>query len=97
MEKRTRRSLTAAFKAKTVELVRSSGTTIAQVSRDLRLTETAVRRWVDQAAIDAGQRQGIATVERDKLARLRREVRVLQEERDILIEAAAFFAKETTR
>ena len=97
MDKRIRRSFTDAFKAETVELVRSSGKTIAQISRDLDLTETAVRRWVEQAAIDVGQRQGMTTAEREELARLRREVRVLQEERDILKKAAAFFAKETTR
>ena len=97
MEKRMRRSFTDTFKAETVELVRSSDKTIAQISRDLGLTETAVRRWVEQAAIDAGQRQGLTTTEREELARLRREVRVLQEERDILKKAAAFFAKETTR
>jgi transposase len=97
MEKRVRRTFTDAFKTETVELVRSSGKTIAQISRDLDLTETAVRRWVEQTAIDAGQRHGLTSTEREELARLRREVRVLQEERDILKKAAAFFAKETTR
>ncbi len=97
MEPRVRRTFTDAFKAETVELVRSSGETIAQISRDLDLTETAVRRWVEQAAIDAGQRQGMTTAEREELARLRREVRVLQEEREILKKSAAFFARETTR
>ena len=75
MEKRVRRTFTDAFKTETVELVRSSGKTIAQISRDLDLTETAVRRWVEQTAIDAGQRYGLTTTEREELARLRREVR----------------------
>jgi transposase len=97
MERRPRRSFTRAFKAETVELIRSSGRSIGQVCRDLDLTETAVRRWVEQAEVDAGRRNGLATGEREELAHLRREVRVLREEREILKKAAAFFAKETTR
>jgi transposase len=97
MERRPRRSFTREFKARTVELIRSSGRSIGQVCRDLDLTETAVRRWVEQAEIDAGRRDGLTTAEREELAQLRREVRVLREEREILKKAAAFFAKETTR
>jgi len=97
MAPRARRSFSAEFKAETVELIRSSGKTIGQVCRDLDLTETAVRRWVQQAEIDAGQRAGLKTAERAELAELRRENRILREEREILKKAAAFFAKETTR
>lgn len=97
MAPRARRTFTPEFKAETVGLIRTSGKTISQVCRDLDLTETAVRRWVQQAEIDAGQRPGLTTAEREELTRLRREVRVLREEREILKKAAAFFAKETTR
>ena len=97
MTARPRRSFTPEFKARTVELVRSSGKSVAEVCRELDLTETAVRRWLAQADIDAGRRDGLTTAEREELTRLRRENRVLQEERDILKKAAAFFAKETTR
>jgi transposase len=97
MAPRARRSFSAQFKAETVELIRSSGRTIGQVCRDLDLTETAVRRWVQQAEIDAGKRPGLTTAERGELAELRRENRILREEREILKKAAAFFAKETTR
>jgi len=97
MAPRARRSFSAQFKAETVELVRSSGKTIGEVCRDLDLTETAVRRWVQQAEIDAGKRPGLTTAERAELAELRRENRILREEREILKKAAAFFAKETTR
>ena len=97
MTARPRRSFTPEFKAQTVELVRTSGKSVAQVCLELDLTETAVRRWLAQAEIDAGQRQGLTTDEHQELARLRRENRVLREERDILRKAAAFFAKETTR
>jgi transposase len=97
MTARPRRSFTPEFKARTVELVRSSGKSVAEVCRELDLTETAVRRWLAQADIDAGRRDGLTTAEREELSRLRRENRVLREERDILKKAAAFFAKETTR
>src|SRR6266851_325178 len=97
MTARLRRSFTAEFKAHTVELVRTSGKSVGEICRDLDLTETAVRRWVAQADVDAGRRDGLTTAERDELSRLRRENRVLRDERDILKKAAAFFAKETTR
>lgn len=97
MTARPRRSFTPEFKAQTVELVRTSGKSVAEVCLELDLTETAVRRWLAQADIDAGRREGLTSDEREELSRLRRENRVLREERDILRKAAAFFAKETTR
>ena len=97
MPARPRRSFTTEFKAQTVELIRTSGKSVGQVCRDLDLTETAVRRWMAQADIDAGRRDGLTTAEREELTQLRREVRVLRQERDILAKATAFFAKETTR
>jgi transposase len=90
--KRPRRSFTNEFKAEVVGLVRQPGNTAANVSRDLDLTETAVREWVKQADIDDGHREGLTTSEREELAQLRRENRVLREERDILKRATAFFA-----
>ena len=97
MTARLRRSFTPEFKAHTVELVRTSGKSVGEVCRDLDLTETAVRRWLAQTDIDAGRRDGLTTAEREELSRLRRENRVLREEREILRRAAAFFAKGTTR
>src|ERR671932_1656519 len=94
---RPRRSFTKEFKAEVVELVRQPGNKAGSVARDLDLTETAVRDWVRQADIDQGRREGLTTAEREELARLRRENRVLREERDSLKKAAACFAKETTR
>jgi transposase len=91
---RPRRSFSKEFKAEVVELVRQPGNTVGSVSRDLELTETAVRDWVRQADVDSGRRDGLTTAEREELARLRRENRVLREERDILKRATAFFAKE---
>jgi transposase len=84
MAARTTRTFAVEFKAETVALVRSSGKSISEISRGLGLTETAVRRWVQQAEVDAGKRPGLTTVEREELTRLRRDVLVLHEEREIL-------------
>src|SRR5688500_19745273 len=93
MASRARRTFTTEFKAETIELIRSSGKSIGEVCRDLGLTETAVRRWVQQAEVDAGKRPGLTAAEREELIRLRRDVLVLRQEREILVKAAAFFAK----
>jgi len=93
--KRPRRSFTKAFKAEVVELVRQPGNSAASVARDLDLTETAVRAWVKQADVDDGYREGMTSAQLAELAQLRKEVRVLREERDILKRATAFFARET--
>jgi len=98
MEKRTqrvRRSFTPEFKADVVRMHQVEGRSIPAIARDLDLTETAVRSWVRQAEIDAGTRDGLTNEERAELAHLRREVRVLREDRDLLKRATAFFAKET--
>ena len=92
---RLRRSFTKEFKQEVVALVRRGDRTLPQVCRDLDLIESAVRRWVAQADIDDGLREGLTSTERDELAALRKQVRVLSEEREILKKAAAFFAKET--
>ena len=92
-QRRRRRAFTAAYKAEVVELCRKGDRGIAEVARDLDLTESSVRRWVDQAEVDAGRRPGLTSSEHEELVRLRKENRVLREERDILKRATAFFAK----
>jgi transposase len=94
--KRARRKFTSEYKAEVVRLVRDGGKSIGTVSRELGLTDSAVRLWVSQAAIDAGQGStgALTTAERQELAQLRREVRQLRMEREILKKATAFFAKE---
>ncbi len=92
---RARRSFTPEFKADIVERCRRGDRTVAQVARDFDLTETAVREWVRQAEVDAGEREGLSTEERNELSQLRRENRRLREDVDILKRATAFFAKET--
>jgi len=92
---RPRRSFTPEFKADIVERCRRGDRTIGQVARDFDLTETAVREWARQAEVDAGERDGLSTEEREEIAQLRRENRRLREDVDILKRATAFFAKET--
>ena len=94
-QQRTRRYFSPEFKAKTVELIRSSGRSIPDVCREFDLTETTVRNWMRQARIDAGEEEGLSTDERDELRRLRAENRTLKMERDLLKKAAAFFAKDS--
>jgi transposase len=94
-QQRTRRYFSPEFKAKTVELIRSSGRSVPDVCRELDLTETTVRNWMRQARIDAGEEEGLSTDEHDELRRLRSENRTLKMERDLLKKAAAFFAKDS--
>jgi len=92
---RRRRSFTAEFKADIVERCRRGDRTIGQVALDFDLTETAVREWVRQAEVDAGERPGLFSAERAELAELRRENRRLRDDVEVLKRATAFFAKET--
>jgi transposase len=97
MGNRARRKFTAEYKAEVVRLVLDGGKSIGQVSRELDLTESAVRNWVRQAKIDAGQGPAgaLTTAERAELVALRREAKQLRMEREILKKATAFFAKES--
>lgn len=82
------------YKLKLIELARS-GRTLASLVREFGLTDTTLRSWIKQADLDQGVRKdGLPTVEKDELARLRRENARLREERDILKKAAAWFAQE---
>jgi transposase-like protein len=96
-KKRKRRKFSAEFKAETVRLVRDSDKSVTAIARELDLTETALRRWVQQAEVDAGRGPtgALTTSEREELVQLRRETKRLRMERDILKKATAFFAKES--
>ena len=92
--KRTRRSFTEEFKANAVRLVLDEGKSVAAAARDLGLTESSLRNWVEQARADrTNGKTGLTTAEREELAHLRKENRELRTEREILKKAAAFFAK----
>ena len=96
-QKRPRRSFTDDFKSGAVRLVLDEGKTIPQVARDLDLTGSALRQWVERARADRTKgKNGLTSEERAELAALRKEVRELRIQRDILKKAAAFFAKEST-
>jgi transposase len=86
-----------AFRAEAVDLVRSGERSIPQLARDLGINEQTLRNWIKRAEIDAGRGTlgELTTDERAELARLRRENRLVQQEREILKKAAAWFAKET--
>ena len=92
--RRPRRQFDEEFKAQAVRLVLQDGKSIGAVARDLDLTESALRQWVERARADrTGGQTGLTTGEREELSRLRKENRELRTERDILKKAAAFFAK----
>ena len=81
------------FRARVVELARS-GRTLASLASEFGVTSNSIRSWVKQADLDAGRRtDGLTTEERQELARLRKENARLREERDILEQAAAWFAQ----
>jgi transposase len=94
-KRRPRRQFTEEFKTGVVRLVLDEGKTVGAVARDMDLTETAVRDWVKRAQADRTHgRSGLTTVEREELARLRKEVRELRLERDLLKKVSALFAKD---
>ena len=92
--RRPRRRFTDEFKQQAVRLVLDEGKSVTAVARELDLVASALGNWVKQAQADRSRgRTGLTSAEREELTRLRREVRILEEERTILKKAAAFFAK----
>jgi|ERR1700733_1205642 transposase-like protein len=96
MTKRKRRRFTPEFKADAVRLCTAGGKTIAEVTKQFDLTETALREWVRRAAVDVGSGPpgALTTAERAELTELRKRVKRLEMERDILKKATSFFARE---
>ena len=92
---RTRPPYPEQFRREAVELVKKRGQPVREIAKDLGVTEQSLRTWVKQYEVDVGKREGLSSEEREELRRLRRRVRTLEEEREILAKAAAFFAKES--
>ena len=82
------------FRARAVELARERAKPIAQIAKDLGISEGCLRNRLNQADIDSGRREGLTTDDRAELVKLRREKRALEMEVEILKRAAAYFAKE---
>jgi len=93
--RRTRRRFTEDYKTGAVRLVLDEGKTVAGAARDLGLTESSLRNWVERARADRTKgKTGLTTAEREELTRLRKEVRELRMERDLLKKVSALFAKD---
>ena len=85
----------AEYRRRLVELARA-GRSLQELAREFEPSVETIRQWVRQAGLDTGERSdGLTSSEREELTRLRRENRVLREEREILSKAAAWFARET--
>ena len=82
------------FRRRAVELARQEGTTVAQVAKDLGISESGLRRWMSLDDVETGRKEGLASNEREELIRLRRENRTQAMEIEILKKASAYFARE---
>jgi len=94
--RRVRRRFSEEFKEGAVRLVLDEGKTVGAVARELDLTASALSLWVQHARAERTKgKSGLVKEEREELARLRKDLRMVSEERDILKKAVAFFAKQS--
>jgi transposase len=93
--KRPRRKFSDEFKRDAVEIVNSSGKSIAQVARELGIYDSTLGSWVKQDEIDRGVRDGVSTSDREEVTELRRENARLRMERELLKRAVAFWVRES--
>ena len=93
--KRPRRKFSDEFKRDAVEIVHSSGKSIAQVARELGIYDSTLGSWVKQDEINRGVRDGVTTADREEVTELRRENARLRMERELLKRAVAFWVRES--
>lgn len=91
---RTRPPYPPEFREEAIRLARSSERSASEIARELGVSSESLRNWVKQSEIDAGEREGLSSDEQEELRRLRREVKTLRQEKEILRKATAFFARE---
>ena len=96
MSKRHVKACPKEFREQVVKLALSSGRRPREITVEFEISVDSVRRWVRQAQLDSGERKdGLTTPEREELRKLRRDIRRVRMEREILAKAAAWFARET--
>lgn len=81
------------FRRRALDLV-AQGNPVARTARDLGISESCLRNWMNRDAIDSGTKPGLTTDERKELVEARRRIRVLEMENEILKRASAYFARE---
>lgn len=82
------------FRRRAVDLARQGEFPVARIARDLGISESCLRRWMDIDEVDTGRKEGLSSTERGELVELRRRNRVLEMEIEILKRASAYFARE---
>ena len=82
------------FKRDVVAVARRGDLTRAEVAADFGLAESTVHRWMRQADVDDGVRDGLSSAEQSELVQLRRKARRLEMENEVLRRAAAYFARD---
>jgi transposase len=94
MAKKHSRSYPGEFRLNIIELARH-GRRVEELASEFSVSSQTIRNWLKQADVDAGRRDGLTTAEREEVTKLRKRVRQLEIERDILSKATAWFARET--